>query len=308
MVNGKPDYDIVCSVVATGGSVYNINSVLSGTLEFGIAQSDRNFAAWHGLDFWEATGPQLDLRSIFSIHHESVTLIVGSDSGINSINDLSGKIVNIGSEITGGRQNAIDVMDYFGIDYQTDITVTEYNLTEASVKLQNYEIDAIFMTIGHPSDAILAVTQGARQISFVPIVNIDGFLASFPYYVSSHIPIRHYPQSANTADVPTFGLKATFITSATMADSTVYAFAKETFENFNDFQKLHPVYEILTKNDMMQGLTAPIHPGAMKYIKEVVFIYPTKECPGDLDNNGVVDGTDLAGMAADFGSTGCQIP
>ena len=93
-----------------------------------------------------------------------------------------------------------------------------------------------------------------------------------------------------------------------MAESTVYAFAKEVFENFWDFQKMNPTYEILTKNDMMRGLTAPIHPGAMKYIKEVIFIHPTKDCPGDIDNNGAVDGADLAGIAADFGNTGCQIP
>ena len=304
MVNVKPVYKISCYVVSTGGSIFNINSVLSGTLEFGIAQSDRNFEAWNGLGFWEAAGPRTDLRSIFSIHKESITLIAGSDSGINSITDLSGKIVNIGSSSSGERQHAIKVMDYFGIDFQTDITATEFNLTDAFIKFHDYEIDAIFLIRAHPSTMIYDQIQGARQVYFVPIVNVEDFLASYSYYVSSRIPIYHYPHSTNTSDVQTIGVKATFVTSASMTESIVYAFAKEVFGNFRSFQIKHPTYETLTKDDMLQGLTAPIHPGAIKYLEED----PSKECPGDIDKNGVVDGSDLAGMPIDFGNTECETP
>jgi TRAP-type uncharacterized transport system substrate-binding protein len=51
----------------------------------------------------------------------------------------------------------------------------------------------------------------------------------------------------------------------------VYAFTKEVFDNHSSFKQLHPVYEFLTKNDMLQGLSAPIHPGAMDYYKDVIF-------------------------------------
>jgi uncharacterized protein len=48
----------------------------------------------------------------------------------------------------------------------------------------------------------------------------------------------------------------------------VYAITKEVFDNFEDFKKLHPAYQGLTKEIMLQGMTAPIHPGAMKYYQE----------------------------------------
>jgi TRAP-type uncharacterized transport system substrate-binding protein len=51
-------------------------------------------------------------------------------------------------------------------------------------------------------------------------------------------------------------------------DDVVYAIAKEVFENFDEFKKLHPAFAVLTKQGMLEGLSAPLHPGAMKYYQE----------------------------------------
>lgn len=59
------------------------------------------------------------------------------------------------------------------------------------------------------------------------------------------------------------------MTSAKVPDEVVYAITKEVFDNFEDFKKLHPAYAGLTKENMLEGLSAPIRPGAMKYYKEV---------------------------------------
>jgi TRAP transporter TAXI family solute receptor len=93
-------------------------------------------------------------------------------------------------------------------------------------------------------------------------------MTQFPYYAKSFVPVKLYPGAVNDSDVETFGVKATFVTSAKVPDSVVYAVTKEVFENFEDFKKLHPAYAVLTKQGMLEGLSAPIHPGAMKYYKE----------------------------------------
>jgi hypothetical protein len=82
------------------------------------------------------------------------------------------------------------------------------------------------------------------------------------------IPMKFYPGALTEEDVTTFGVKATFVTSAEVPDEVVYAITKEVFDNFLDFKKLHPAYEVLTKKNMLEGMSAPIHPGAMKYYKE----------------------------------------
>lgn len=269
IVNQKRDvYNIRCTVESTGGSVFNVNAVLAGDLEFGVVQSDRQYQAINGMAEWKDKGPQKDLRAVFSIHPESVTLVAAVDADINDIRDLKGKRVNIGNPGSGQRQNAIDALDAVGIDYESDLTAESVKAAEAPGLLQDGRIDAFFYTVGHPSGAIKEATAGARKVHFVPITGIDALLKKYPYYAESYIPKAFYPGAQNEGDVKTFGVKATFVTSAKVPDDIVYAVAKEVFENFDDFKKLHPAYAVLTKKGMLEGLSAPIHPGAMKYYKE----------------------------------------
>ncbi len=265
----KKEYGIRATVESTGGSVFNVNAVMAGDLEFGMVQSDRQFQAMKGMAEWKDKGPQTDLRAVFSIHPESVTLVAAVDAGIKNITDLKGKKVNIGNPGSGQRQNAIDALAAVGLDYKTDMQAESIKASEAAGLLQDSRIDAFFYTVGHPSGSIKEATSGARKVIIADITGVEGLLAKYPYYAKATIPAKLYPGAQNEKDVNTFGVKATFVTSAKVSDAIVYAITKEVFDNFEDFKKLHPAYANLTKESMLTGLSAPIHPGAMKYFKEV---------------------------------------
>ncbi len=269
IVNKKKDvYGIRCTVESTGGSVFNVNAIMAGDLQFGVVQSDRQFQAINALAEWKDKGKQEDLRAVFSIHPESITLVAAVDAGINDIMDLKGKRVNIGNPGSGQRQNAIDALEAVGIDYKTDMNAEGIKASESASLLQDGRIDAFFYTVGHPSGSIKEATAGARKVRFASITGIESLLAKYPYYAKAYIPVKMYPGAENTENVDTFGVKATFVTSAKVPDDVVYAVTKEVFDNFDDFKKLHPAYAVLTKEGMLEGLSAPLHPGALKYYKE----------------------------------------
>jgi len=271
MVNKKKkEYGIRATVESTGGSVFNVNAVMNGDLEFGIVQSDRQYQAVNGLAEWKDKGPQKDLRAVFSIHPESVTLVAAVDSGIKTIQDVKGKKINIGNPGSGQRQNSIDALEAVGINYEKDIKAESIKASEAASLLQDGRIDAFFYTVGHPAGAIKEATSGARKVTIVSISGpgIETMLTKSSYYLKGTIPVALYPGAINDQDIETFNVKATFVTSAKVPDNVVYAITKEVFDNFEEFKKLHPAYSVLTKENMLQGLSAPIHPGAMKYYKE----------------------------------------
>lgn len=269
IVNKKrKEYGIRCTVESTGGSVFNVNAIMAGDLEFGVVQSDRQYQASNGTADWKTKGPQKDLRAVFSIHPESVTLVAAVDADIKDIRDLKGKKVNIGNFGSGQRGNAIDALTAVGLDYEKDIKGEAIKASESAGLLQDGRIDAFFYTVGHPNGSVKEATAGKRKVRFATITGVDALLKKFPYYASSVIPVKNYPGAENEVDVQTFGVKATFCTSAKVPDSVVYAITKEVFDNFEDFKKLHPAYQVLTKEGMLDGLSAPIHPGAMKYYKE----------------------------------------
>jgi len=270
MVNRtKKEHNIRAVVESTGGSVFNIDAIVAGKIEFGLVQSDRQFQALNGLAEWKDRGPQTTLRAVFSIHPEAVTIVAAADTGIKNIRDLKGKHVNIGNPGSGQRQNAIDALTAAGIDYKEDITVESFRAIDAPGMLQDQQIDAFFYTVGHPSGAIKEATSGARKVLIADITHVEALLEKFPYYTEASIPIKLYPGAMNKKDIQTIGVKATLVTSAAVPDEVVYSLTRAVFNNFDDFKKLHPAYSSLTKENMLTGLSAPIHPGAMRYFKEV---------------------------------------
>ena len=102
----------------------------------------------------------------------------------------------------------------------------------------------------------------------VPVTGsgIDRLVSENSYYRKASIPAGMYN---NTSDIPTFGVGATFVTSADVSDEVVYTVVKHVFDNFEDFKKLHPAFGNLNEREMISdSLTAPLHPGAEKYYKE----------------------------------------
>jgi TRAP transporter TAXI family solute receptor len=270
MINQKAkEYNIKATVESTAGSVYNINAVLSGDLEFGVAQSDRQYQAIHGMAEWSETGAQKDLRAIFSIHPESITLIASVASGIQAVSDLVGKRVNIGNPGSGQLQNSKDVLQAYRVDLG-QIKAEQVKAVEAPGLLQDEKIDAFFYTVGHPNGNIKEATSGRIKVRIVPIKGkgIDELLAKYPYYAKAVIPNKFYPSADNEGDIESIGVKATFVTSKNLDEKIVYAITKEVFDNLDGFKKLHPAYAVLTKENMLKGLSAPIHQGALKYYRE----------------------------------------
>ncbi len=270
MINKKSaEYGIKVTVESTAGSVFNVNAVLADDLDFGVVQSDRQYQAYNGLAEWKESGACKSLRSIFSIHPEAVTLVASEKSGITSVNDLPGKRVNLGNPGSGPLQNSRDAISAFGIT-EKDIIAEYVKAVEAPGLLQDERIEAFFYTVGHPSGNIKEATSGRVSVSLIHIsgVGVDSLIATCPYYAHATIPITLYPNAKNTEDIQSFGVKGTFVTSEKIPAPVVYAITREVFENLPEFKKLHPAFGVLTKAEMLQGLSAPLHSGAVKYYKE----------------------------------------
>ncbi len=256
------------------GSVANIDAVSAGDVQFGIAQADDVYNAINGLGAWADKGPQDDLYSIAGIYTEVITLVAGGDSAIRSITDLRGKRVDIGLAGSGTRQNAIDALEAAGMDWQKDIQLSEMNLDNRLAAFMQGELDAFFFTVGHPSTEVKFATFSLRGARLISLEGIDSLLVENPYYSIQTIPLGRYPRALNEASTRTVGVRATLLTSANVPDDIVYAVTKTAFENAEKFPLYFPEYAELRSGDILEGLTAPLHPGELKYFKEAGISVP----------------------------------
>nr|WP_212591556.1 TAXI family TRAP transporter solute-binding subunit [Antarctobacter heliothermus] len=267
----RKEHGIRCAVESTGGSVYNINTIKAGELEFGVAQSDWQYHAYNGTSTF-SDNPFPEIRAVFSVHPEPFTLIVRADSGIENFEGLEGKRVNIGNAGSGQRATMEVVMEAFGFTMDSFALATEYKGSEMAKQLCDGNIDAMIYTIGHPAAAIKEAATTC-DVKLIDVVGepIDKLVGDNPYYRVATIPAGMY--TGTDVDVTTFGVGATFVTSADVPEDVVYVVDKAVMENIEDFRQLHPAFENLDPAQMVKdGLSAPLHDGAAKAYKELGLI------------------------------------
>jgi TRAP transporter TAXI family solute receptor len=264
----RAKHGIRCSVESTAGSVYNVNTIKAGELDFGVTQSDVQFNAVKGLAQFKDGGAHSDLRAVFSIYPEVLMFLVRKESGIKKFEDLKGKRFNVSTPGSGTRAT-IDML-LTGMNMKTsDFSLTsELKPDEHGAALCDNKIDAFGYVIGNPAANIQdpTTTCGAKLVSLVGPA-VDKLVNDYPYFAHATIPGGLYP--GNPDAIKTFGVMASFVTSAKVPDNVVYAMVSAVFDNFEEFKKLHPAFANVEPKDMIKnGMSAPLHPGAVKYYKE----------------------------------------
>ncbi len=263
----RKETGIRCSAESTGGSIYNINTIRAAELEFGVAQSDWQFHAYHGTSKFSEKGKFEKLRAVFSVHAEPVTVIARDDSGIANISDVKGKRFNIGNPGSGTLGTWEVLEKALGWKREDLALAAGMKSAETGAAVCDGKIDGYFWLVGHPS----ALTQESLASCATHLVNVTGpaidkLVADNPYYRVATIPAGMYN---NKEDITTFGVGATFVTSSDVPEEVVYTVVKSVFENLDQFKKLHPAFANLKAEEMIKdGLSAPLHDGAAKYYKE----------------------------------------
>ena len=268
MNKDRKSHGIRCSVESTGGSVYNVNTIRAGELDFGVAQSDWQYHAVKGTSKFADAGPFTELRAVFSIHPEPMTVVARADAGIKQFSDFKGKRFNIGNPGSGTRASMEELLKALGMSKDDFSLASELKADEHGAALCDNKIDGFFYGVGHPSANIQdpTTTCGAKLVALNGPA-IDKLVADNSFYAKVEIPGGLY--AGNDQPTPTYGVVASFVSSTNTSPEVVYELVKAVFENFADFKKLHPAFANLKPEEMIKnGLSAPLHDGAVKYYKE----------------------------------------
>ena len=264
----RAKHGIRCSVESTGGSVYNVNTIKAGELDFGVAQSDVQYNAVKGLAQFKDGGAHADLRAVFSVYPEPLTVLARKEAGVTKFEDFKGKRFNVGNPGSGTRDTIATLMVAMGMKTSDFSLTSELKPDEHGAALCDNKIDGFGYVVGSPAANIQdpTTTCGAKLVSIAGPA-VDKLVKDYPYFATATIPGGMYP--GNPDATKTFGVVASFVSSAKVPDDVVYAMVSAVFDNFDEFKKLHPAFANLDPKDMVKsGMSAPLHPGAVKYYKE----------------------------------------
>jgi TRAP transporter TAXI family solute receptor len=264
----RAKHGLRCSVESTGGSVFNVNALRAGEIEFGVAQSDVQFYAVRGQQQFAKDGAFADLRAVFALHPEPFTVVARKEANITKFEDFKGKRFNVGNPGSGTRASIEQLLAAMGWKLSDFALAAELRPDEHGQALCDGKIDGFFFGVGHPSANIQDPTTicGAKLVSLTGPA-VDKLVKDNPFYAYATIPGGMYPN--NPQDTRTFGVQATLVSSAKVPAEIVYTVVKSVFDNLEEFKKLHPALAVLKPEDMIKnGLSAPLHDGAVRYYKE----------------------------------------
>jgi len=258
--NGVP-----ATAVTSGASVANAKAIGDGTAQAGILQNDVAYYAYNGLYMFEGQAIT-DIRGVAALYPETVQFIVRADSDIKTLNDLAGKKVAIGAPGSGTAVAAEQVLRAAGVWDSIEKVNQDFN--EASQSLKLGQVDAAVIVSGIPTPSVnqIAVQTPVRVLS-IPDDTLNKLKEEgYIFYVRQIVPKDTY--NGVDADTPTIAVKAMLAVGADLPEDTVYQMTKILFENVDQLRAVHQKAQAISLETALDGMSIPLHPGAIKYYEE----------------------------------------
>lgn len=259
----------------TGASVENLNLLAQQKVEMAMMQSDTLSDAIAGRG---AFSTKIDnVQQIAALYPNYVHIIVSAKSGINSIEDLKGKRVSVGSQGGGAEVAVRAFLQGFGITYN-DIKPDYLGYAETADALKGGKLDAALLVSGLPNSSLMELQQGF-DLKLLPVTpeQVATLQKSAPFFNQMAIPAKTYN---NDADLPAVAIMNALAVRSDLTENDVYLITKSLFENLDKLKTAHQAASVITVESAQQNLVAPLHPGAKRYYDEVATTNaPAAEAP-----------------------------
>ncbi len=277
----EADLNVRANARSTGASVFNANAIGQGSLQMGMMQNNIAYYAYNGTGVRAFENNRIDnLRGIIALYPESIHILARKDAGIESVADFAGKQVYVGDVGSGTEADARNIMGAYGLSFDDLQTAVRGSSGSAVGLLRDGRIDAMFYTVGLGSAAITEAAQTA-PITIVSISGeeLDKLQQEYAFYTPFTIPGGTYP--GIDEDAQTVTLKAMLGASADLPEEAVYAFMNtlwnEKLDTFYSDVQNPNLDKFFTVEKGLQGMSIPLHPGAVRFFRE-----QGVEVPSDL--------------------------
>ena len=253
---------------STVGSEANLRLLQKGFIDAAIVQSDslcRAEQKWNTASN-DSSSEKRTYSAVAGLYTEMLQIIVREDSDINTPKDLKGKNVSLGAEESGVLKNALEVLNAIDLD-ENDVNPYYLSFSESAEALKQGTIDAFFCMAGAPTEIVktLAETTGIRLLSLKDD-QVRYLLKHYPYYLECTLPAGTY--AGQTQEVSTIGVRAVFVVSNKLDQSTVKDLTGKILDNSGTLNQNIVTDGSLSSLDASSEVMIPFHRGAAEYLKD----------------------------------------
>ena len=254
-----------CIAETSSGGYENLKNLRSGKIDAGIVLSTWLYDAHNGTRDFLGQQRQPNLRALFGLNTDALTVVARNAEGNDGISDLLGKRIGVGP--SGSYSNYLwkEIRTAEKIGDGDIIEIERSDDTNTFDMFCSGELDAVSFFTGHPSritDRLIDECDG--RVLRIAGAEIDRLILEKRYYRESTIRV------GDTGDgVRTIGLAVVVAVNSSLSDDAAYLVSQGVFEAIDALKSSHPGLEMLEPSMMSSaGLGVPLHSGSEQYLRD----------------------------------------
>lgn len=286
------DYNITMPTGSMGGSNYTIGTAMSEiftsnmngvTISASAANTSDNIAslvngetiiAMAGAPDYifvmeELPAESEDIRSLGVFNQIVSVIVVREDSPYNSIDDLVGKKINMGS--AGSGQCLLNQAMLAAAGYsEKDFNCEYLSQGDASEAFAEGKLDAVFAVIGLPASAITQMTATTDcRILQLDEAFLEKFAGEYPYYKMCEVTPEMLPDCGVEETYHSVSQYGELLVRTDVDEEFIYWMTKTLYENHDKLIAAAPNAYVCTAENAVNNTSFNLHPGAERYFKEI---------------------------------------
>jgi hypothetical protein len=252
--------------IIPGGGISNAVGINKGTAELGFSQASSIVDALAGNPPFETKAE--NITYMLSLFPHKTHVMVFQDSGIQEINDLVGKRINVGTKGLLTEDIARRLLDVYGLSYGDMGSVQNLSFSDSVVQMKDGRLDALFWTVPTPF-AVLSDLSLSEKIDLIniPVEKINQLITSNPGLTQTVIKAGTY--KGVNYDITTIQSPIVMIANNATNEDVVYYATKVVYENLDALKLSSANLKEIQKEDLLHDMNVPLHPGARKYLLEM---------------------------------------
>ena len=253
------------SAQSTTASVDNMKLIRDAKADVAFTLADTAFDAVNGSGSFAPPEKKADAKALAVLYSNLTHLVVKDAAGINTVTDLKGKRVSVGSAGSGTEVIANRTFEAYGMDAGKDIDRQRLGAQDSANALRDGKIDAFFFSGGLPVPAILDIST-SMKIKMLDLS--DSVQKMSAKYGNFYFPIKIPKTTYNTAaDVMVSGVANLLVVPSSFDPALAQAILATMFDNKADLVKVHNAANDLSLETAVVGSPIDYHPGAIDFYK-----------------------------------------
>jgi len=261
----KRKLNVDASAQSTTASVDNMKLIRDGKADVAFTLADTAFDAVNGSGSFAPPEKKADAKVLAVLYSNLTHLVVKDGSGINTVNDLRGKDVSVGSPGSGTEIIANRTLEAYGMDPAKDIARQRLGAADSANALRDGKIQAFFFSGGLPVSAVLDLSTSTK----VKMLDLSDSISKMSAkYGNFYFPITIPKSTYNTAaDVTVSGVANLLVVPSTFDPAFAQAILATMFDNKADLVNVHAAAKELTLETATVGSPIDFHQGAIDFYK-----------------------------------------